>query len=234
MSTSSLDPKNIHLLIATPAYGANVCSEYTESLIHTCDMLRMMNIKYEVKFINNQIVTRARNMLCYYFLNNDFTNMIFIDADVVWKPEYIIALLSHKKECVIGVYPNKRYFHKPDGGLFLKPSSQYNKDNSDNIIFDSSNDDLIEIARAATGFMMLEKSALERIKKYVDYFFLPSGDKVCTVYNFFDCNVVDHDYLTEDFYFSYLYNKHGGTIYADKRIELLHIGNHKYGSLLTK
>ena len=47
-----------------------------------------------------------------------------------------------------------------------------------------------------------------------------------------DCNVVDNDYLTEDYYFSYLFNKNGGKIYADKRIQLKHIGMHEYGELI--
>jgi len=52
------------------------------------------------------------------------------------------------------------------------------------------------------------------------------------LYNFFDCKVVDNDYLTEDFYFSHLFNESGGTIYADETISLRHMGTHEYGSLL--
>ena len=56
--------------------------------------------------------------------------------------------------------------------------------------------------------------------------------KQIKVYNYFDCNVVNHNYLTEDYYFSHLFNKNGGQIYADKRIVLHHIGSHSYGSLI--
>ena len=120
------------ILLATPAYGGNVCARYTESLVQTCELFRAMNIKYTLKFINNQLVTRARNMLCHIFMKDErFTHMMFLDAD-----------------------------------------------------------------------------------------------------NYFDCNVVDHDYLTEDYYFSYLFLKNGGKIYADTSITLLHIGNHEYGTLL--
>lgn len=216
------------ILIATPAFGGNVCSSYTESLINTCLLLSKNNINFEVKFINNQIVTRARNMLSYIFMeNNSFTHMMFIDADIVWKANDVLNLLEHKLECVIGVYANKGYSWNNDK-LKIDPSSSI--DYSNNEI--PPNENLISINRAATGFMLLTKSALYRIENDIDRFFLPIDDKLVMVYNYFDCNVVQHNYLTEDYYFSYLFKKNGGAIYADKRIVLGHIGSHVYGSLI--
>ena len=82
--------------------------------------------------------------------------------------------------------------------------------------------------------MLLTKTALKRIEKDIDTFKLPGSKNIETLYNYFDCNVVDQDYLTEDYYFSYLYLKNGGILYADPSINLFHIGNHEYGSLLKK
>ena len=96
-------------------------------------------------------------------------------------------------------------------------------------------DNLIKIKYAATGFMLLKRAALERIKDDVDSFFLPGGNgEPILLHNYWDCKVVDHDYLTEDFHFSYLFNKNGGKIYADKSINLKHIGPHIYGELLKE
>jgi len=216
----------VNILLATPAYGGNVCAQYTESLVHTCEMLKDMKIEYTLKFINNQIVTRARNMLSHIFMNNEkYTHMMFIDADIIWNPTDILKLIQHKKECVIGVYPNKSY-HWTDNVLTLNPSSK--------IIIKERTEQLVEIERAATGFMLLTKEALKRIEKDIDTFTLPGSSKIETLYNYFDCNVVDHDYLTEDYYFSYLYLKNGGKLYADPSINLFHIGNHEYGSLIKK
>ena len=43
------------------------------------------------------------------------------------------------------------------------------------------------------------------IENDVETFYLPgeNGENV-SIYNYFDCKVVDNDYLTEDYYFSYL------------------------------
>ena len=212
----------LNIFIATPCYNGQVYASYTESLINTINMFNHMNIKYNIQFIKNQLVTRARNMLAHNFLRkkNNYTHILFIDADVVWSPESVMHLIQHNKECVIGIYPNKAY------------DKNYNLNSSSRPIEPITiHENLFKIKYAATGFMLLNKNALERIKHEVDYFYLPdesSENKKAKVYNFFDCNVVDHDYLTEDYYFSYLFNKNGGTIYADTRIKLKHCGTHEY------
>ena len=215
------------ILIATPAYGGLVYSKYTESLVYTCFMLKMMNIDFELKYINNQIVTRARNMCSSVFLeDSSFTHMLFIDADVVWNPLEVKKLISHDKECVVGLYPNKQYYWK-NNVLTLNPSSVYD-------IPITTEGDLVKLKSAATGFMLLKRSALEKIKKDVEIFYLPgsNGERI-KLYNFFDCKVVDEDYLTEDYYFSYLFIKNGGEIFADTTIKLTHMGTHEYGTLVT-
>ena len=215
------------ILIATPAYGGQVYSKYTESLVYTCFMLKMMNIDFELKYINNQIVTRARNMCSSVFLeDSSFTHMLFIDADVVWNPLEVKKLISHDKECVVGLYPNKQYYWK-NNVLTLNPSSVYD-------IPITTEGDLVKLKSAATGFMLLKRSALEKIKKDVEIFYLPgsNGERI-KLYNFFDCKVVDEDYLTEDYYFSYLFIKNGGDIFADTTIKLTHMGTHEYGTLVT-
>ena len=214
--------QELNILIATPCYNGQLYASYTESLINTINLFNSLNIKHNVHFIKNQLVTRARNMQAYLFLKeeNKYTHMMFIDADVVWDPRSLLQLLEHNKECVIGIYPNKSY----DINYNLQSSSQPKMPIE-------INNNLFEIKYAATGFMLLNKNALQRIKKDVDYFYLPDGtseNKSVKVYNFFDCNVIDNNYLTEDYYFSHLFTKNGGKIYADCRIKLKHCGTHEY------
>lgn len=218
------------LLIATPAYGGQVYSKFTESLLGTCFLLARLNIDFDVKFINNQIVTRARNMLCYFFMQDvKFTHMIFIDADIVWNPEDVVKLLKSELDFVIGVYPNKKY-EWLGNKLILNPSSAFlNKEN------DISKNRYVPVKYAATGFTMLTKKALELVKKDVEVFILPGiNNEDIELHNYFDCNVVNKDYLTEDYYFSYLYRKNGGEIFADSTIVLQHIGMHVHGELLRE
>jgi len=215
------------ILIATPAYGGLVYSKYTQSLVLTCEMLRAYNIDYQLHYINNQIVTRARNMCCSVFLDDkNTTHMLFIDADISWNPKDVLKLIQHDKDCVVGIYPNKGYYYDINNNLTMNPSSVVKKPITEN-------GNLIELEYAATGFMLIKRNALEKLKPSVEQFNMPTGsDPNKQIYNFFDCNVVDNSYLTEDYYFSYLLKKTGEKIYADKTISLTHIGTHDYGSLI--
>lgn len=221
----------MRIFIATPAYNSQVYSNYTESLLQTCFMLASLNIDFEIKFINNQIVTRARNMLSYLFLENtNNTHMLFIDADILWNPADVKKLIDHDLEFVIGIYPNKKY-HLNNNKLHLLPSSIIHNEVNNELNNEKS---LIKVKHAATGFMMIKRSALERVKHDVETYYLPDNNgKNVEIYNFFDCNVINNDYLTEDYYFSYLFNKNGGEIYADTSINLHHMGIHQYGELIN-
>lgn len=212
------------VLIGTPAYGGQCYTKFTESLLYTKELLEKNNIDFEVMFINNQLVTRARNMIASTFMNGEsYTHLLFIDADVTWNPVNVLMLLEHELECVIGVYPNKQYY-KRDGNITVNPSSTIQQP-----IVENGN--LIKVKHGATGFMLLTKAALKRVEKDVDTFMLPNGNDWIELYNYFDCAVVDKNYLTEDYYFSHLFTKNGGEMWADKRIQLLHIGTHNYGEL---
>ena len=219
------DLSNVKILIGTPAYAGQCYTGYTESLLYTMMLLSQFKIQANIKFINNQLVTRARNMICSLFMNNDsYTHLLFIDADIKWSPEHVLMLLQHDLECTIGIYPNKKY-HKINQNLTLTSSS---------IITNPTIEKgtLVKVDKGATGFMLIKKSALIKIQNDVETFYLPSENGDILLHNYFDCKVVDNDYLTEDYYFSYLLNKNGGEIWADKRINLLHIGTHNYGELI--
>ena len=225
------EKEQYRVFIASPAYNGEVSSKYTESLLITGFLLSQHNIEFQIKFINNQIITRARNMLSHLFMKGNFTHMLFIDADIAWNPQDVLNLLSHDEECVVGIYPNKRYFLKPKSNqLTLMPSSKICVSNETKGLH------LQRLEYAASGFMLLRKSALQRIQCDIEQFYLPNSSTDVSsntnlLYNYFDCNVVDGQYLTEDFYFSHLFNKNGGKIFFDKRVRLIHIGKHEYGSI---
>tara|TARA_A100001015_G_scaffold195734_1_gene218279 strand:- start:375 stop:1856 length:1482 start_codon:yes stop_codon:yes gene_type:complete len=221
ISSLTVRDKKTKILIGTPAYGGQCYTGYTESLLYTIKLLENSGIETNIKFINNQIVTRARNMIASIFMEDDsYTHLLFIDSDIKWNPQDVLLLLKHNKECVIGVYPNKRYNHIYQ----LNPSSVFFKPS---II----KENLIKVKYAATGFMMLKKSALKKIEKDIGIFYLPSQNDIEFLYNYFDCNIVDTNYLTEYYYFSHLLYKNNGEIWADTTIKLYHIGTHHYGEL---
>jgi hypothetical protein len=59
----------------------------------------------ETKFsflFNESLITRARNYLVDEFLRSGFTHLLFIDSDIHYSPQDVLALLALDKD-VIGV-----------------------------------------------------------------------------------------------------------------------------------
>ena len=210
------------IFIATPCFGAQVSCNYTKSLIQTIELLKRENIEMQIKFLPNQIVTRARNLLACEFLNSDCTHLFFIDADIEWNPIDVLKLIQHKKEICVGLYANKAYIHNENPDIFkrIQYSSTFYTDEYNKM----SSDHLMEIKHGATGFMMIERKVFDTIKNKTEEFSyngIPMRD-------YFPCKVVNNDYLTEDYAFCQFWREAGGKIWADLSICLNHEGWHSY------
>ena len=221
MNTKHDRPQTPRIFIGTPCFEGKVYCNYTSSLIKTLDLLRENGIDYEVHFMPNQIVTRARNILAYEFLSGNFTHLLFIDADIQWKPQDVIKLINHKKELVVGLYANKSYLIVESNNFFKKIqySSTFFPENN---IMDKNK--LMEIKHGATGFMLIERCVFEKVIDLAPEFKYSSH----TMNDFFPCKVVDGDYLTEDYAFCQIWREKGGKIWADLSVCLNHEGWHSY------
>ena len=166
-------------------------------------------------------MTRARNVLLAYFLQSNFTRLMFIDADIAFNAQDVIALLALNKDICGGLYPKKSLewgqLHKAIQKSPGLPASEYST-LAGSMVFNPiagtqkfSVTEPLEIMDLGTGFMMIERSVLERfMKAYPEKMYKPdhvgqahfSGDReICA---FFDC-VIDPDskrYLSEDYYFT--------------------------------
>mgnify|MGYP000341873540 CR=1 FL=1 len=56
---------------------------------------------------NESLITRARNYLVDEFLRSDFTHLLFIDSDIHYNPQDVIAMLALEKDVIGGPYPKK-------------------------------------------------------------------------------------------------------------------------------
>ena len=96
------------LLIAVPTYG-NVPVEFMESLIGLMDRLRQIDVDYELKIKNWTMVYKARDFLAQYAMDNDFTNVLWFDSDMVFAPDVFERLCEYDAPFIVASYAARQY-----------------------------------------------------------------------------------------------------------------------------
>lgn len=97
------------LFICTPMYGGQANGLYVKSILDLQGMLNHYGIESRFSFLfNESLITRARNYLVDEFLRNtDFTHLLFLDSDIGFDPNDVLAMLALDKDIIGGPYPKK-------------------------------------------------------------------------------------------------------------------------------
>ena len=99
------------IFVGTPMYGGQCHGMYTKA---SCDLATTatkygMDLKFFYLF-NESLITRARNYLVDEFLRSPYTHLMFIDSDINFNPQDVLALASlvgPDKPIIGGPYPKK-------------------------------------------------------------------------------------------------------------------------------
>jgi hypothetical protein len=213
---------------------------------------------------NDSLVSRARNnLVAKAMANTRMTHIMFIDNDISWDPIDILKLLIANKHLVGGIYPLKNYnwqdivkdkknpynsnivqslINKKNQSQFKDMISdesmvqynllRYNVNYLENTL--SIDQNLAKIKHLATGFMMIQRTVIEKMHKafpstkYTDDVNFLQGDENKYAYALFDCGVEEGHYFSEDWLFCHRWTKMGGSIWMDVSISLTHTGIEDY------
>jgi glycosyltransferase involved in cell wall biosynthesis len=188
------------------------------------------------------------------------THILFIDSDITWHPFDVLKLVIANKPIVGGSYPLKAYkwdkLKNPETGKFdgkMMESWIEKKNNNEafrNMIDDKNmilynllhyninylsntltiDQNLTKVKHLATGFMMIQRSTLEKMMKafpstkYVDDVGFLQEHENTYAYALFDCGVEEGHYFSEDWLFCKRWSKMGGDVWLDVSINLIHTG----------
>ena len=200
------------VLIGTPSYDGKVDVWYANSLMQTMMLSTQTDIQIApVYMAYDSLVQRARNDLVKLAIEGEFDDLIFIDSDIEWNPEWVFKLLSYDVDVVGGIYPKKT-----DLALFpVKLSGEK---------IDIDEKGLAEVDGLATGFMRISVKALKKVwdksKKY------NNEGKECRMV--FDIAIENGDLVSEDIVFCRKWQKLGGKVYLDVNMTCNHVGVKKY------
>ena len=245
------DLRKEKIFIATPCYGGQLTEAYFRSTIRLLTFCNQHQIPIAFGTIANEsLVTRARNVLVAYFLQSDFTRLMFIDADIEFQVEDVIKLIAHNKEVAVGAYPKKgvnwqrirESVKQTEQPYDDKAIASFGSDYAINFKFINREakqiaieNGLIRLHDGATGFMMIKREViLKMIEKYPE---LKYNNDLNTppelnphFYAFFDTMIdpKDRRYLSEDYTFSRRWQEIGGEIWLDPSISLNHYGSFNF------
>lgn len=168
------------ILIGTPIYDSQVLARYHGSILGLLSRFRSLHpdIAFENCLIDGTLVARARNGIASLFLANEsLTHLLFVDADMGFHPDLIRKMLAFNAPIVGVVYPRRQQDparivtvarEVSDPALCGPIAQSYVgeedllRDDTGALVVDRG---FIRMKRLGTGIMLIQRSALERMKQ---------------------------------------------------------------------
>jgi hypothetical protein len=233
----------IQLVIATPCFGGQISTVYASSLFAlqvALQKLSNVNLKVHLRD-GDALITRARANLVTLFLDDpSATHLLFVDADIGFKPEQVFRMIESGADMVAGCYPIKQV--NWDKAKRVMQAGHPNPASASlDYVLELDNPDEVKVINgfarvryAGTGFLMIRRHVLEQMCAHPDYaplqFFREhSLDALAGSPNrfaLFECLIdpATGTYLSEDFAFCKRWTDIGGEIWVDLESRLDHVG----------
>ena len=236
-------------------YGGMAHGLYIKSCLDLQNTLNKYGVEVKFSFLfNESLITRARNYLADEFMRSGYTHLLFIDSDIHFNPQDVLALLALNKDVIGGPYPKKSI-----NWANVKKAVQNNPNidprELENLVGEYvfnvvkgttqfSVTEPLEVLEIGTGFMMIKREVLDKMKEAYpmihykpDHVGQANFDGSRYIHAFFD-TVIDHKesitgggsdrYLSEDYMFCQMWRKLGGEIYLCPWMKTQHIGSYAF------
>ena len=181
------------IFVGTPMYGGQCHGMYTKA---SCDLATTatkygMDIKFFYLF-NESLITRARNYLVDEFLRSPYTHLMFIDSDINFNPQDVLALASligEEKPIIGGPYPKKciaweKVRNAVDAGLADENPTILEKFTGDFVFNPTAGttqirvDEPTEVLEVGTGFVMIAREVFEKFREeYPQFSYKPDHNR---------------------------------------------------------
>ena len=243
------------LFIATPMYGGMNHGLYMKSCLDLQTVMMKYNIEVKFSFLfNESLITRARNYLVDEFLRTDYTHMMFIDSDIHFDPNDVIALLALDKDVIGGPYP-KKSINWGNVAETARKNPDLNPKELENLVgeyvfnvvkgtqqFQVSQP--LQVMEIGTGHMMIKRQVFEKlaeafpnIRYKPDHVGQAHFDGSRYIHAYFDTVIDTKDsyigggsdrYLSEDYMFCQMWRKIGGEVWLCPWMKTQHIGTYAF------
>lgn len=207
------------LMIATPAYGAQLHAGYVRSLLRTQRALIGLGIGFEYfVLVNESMIPRGRDHIAAAFTASACSHLIMVDADIEFQAEAVVRLLQQAAvhDMVMGIYRRKRQEVDYPVNWTVESGQQVTMHPATGCC---------EIVSGPGGFVMVSRSLVERMQAAypeLKYETLREFDE--HRYALYNPLQEGHILFGEDISFCRRWRAIGGTIWVDPVVNLVHHG----------
>ena len=99
--------KPFKLLIAVPCMDY-VHVDFMQSLLKLCQHLQREGIRYHAEILSGTLIYFARNKLASKAVCEEYTHILFLDSDMVFKQDLLEDMLFCGKDFVCGAFQSRR------------------------------------------------------------------------------------------------------------------------------
>jgi hypothetical protein len=209
------------LFLAVPMYGGQCAGMFTRSVADLSAVCTKHGIPLQLFFLfNESLITRARNYCVDEFMRSGATHLMFIDSDIGFNPQDVIAMLAMQSDdspydVIGGPYPKKcisweKIKQAVDKGMADDNPNQLEKYVGDYVFNPKTTqreiplNQPVEVLEIGTGFMMVRRKTFEDYQKaYPHLYYKPDHvrtehfDGTREIMAYFDC-VIDRGYGYEN------------------------------------
>jgi hypothetical protein len=199
------------VLLATPALDGRLDVWYTNSVINSVRICQAEGIYLHPVFLSfDALIQRARNDLFRLAIEEGYDEMIFVDSDLEFDPQWILDLLNAPEDVIGGTYRKKT----DEKEIYVVKTK--NLETSDN--------GLIKVEGLGTGFVKFSRKALEAL--WEDSPKYQNEGRECRMV----CNVevINGDLVSEDIVIFRKLDKLGFTTWLNPNMTCNHTGTKKF------
>ena len=250
------DLKKNKLFVATPMYGGMAHGLYIKSCLDLQTTMSKYGVETKFSFLfNESLITRARNYLVDEFLRAEgFTHLLFIDSDIHYNPQDVIACLALDKDVIGGPYPKKSInwnnvaqAARNHPNLAPKELETLVGEYVFNVVKGTTKFEVtepLEVLEIGTGFMLVKRQVFDKmaeeyptIKYKPDHAGQPNFDGSRYIHAYFDTVIDTKDsmtgggsdrYLSEDYMFCQMWRKINGQVWLCPWMKTQHIGTYAF------
>lgn len=201
-------------MIGTPSYDGKLDVWYVNALVNTIKIANDYGVEITPIWVSfDALVQRARNDTVFSALQGDYDDLIWIDSDIEWNPEWVFKLLEYSEDVVGGTYRKKgdkeEYVIRQFSPTLPNPTTG-----------------LIEVHGLGTGFVKMSKAALTYLWSVSTPYTDPKDNKERRLV--FDINIKNNALVSEDINAFEKLIEGGFKLWLDPKMCCNHTGPYKF------